>query len=222
MKKLLLPVVLLLVGCVGSNSKIAKKALPQTVMITVGNLEKVNGSQEYKEVRVTGAGVFISPSGHILTAAHLFHEKVGYAFIQPYLNPESFYGAVILYVDKSRDLALLKVDYPSRNYAKLARRRSVQVGNPVLAIGHPLGLEWTVTHGIVSKFAENELLVQTDASLNRGNSGGPLYDDKGNLIGINIHLYSPSPFAPSVGLGRAASIKSIQQFLSLFKDLSID
>ena len=209
-----------LMGCAGPGVKVAKKSLPQVVKVMATNeIQKPGSMTEYVESNRRGAGVFISSYGHILTAAHLFTDRVKYVYITTYNNQESQYKAEILYISEIDDLALLKVDLRSYNYARLTGIRSVEIGEPVIAIGHPLGLEWTVTKGIVSRFADYHMLIQTDAAINMGNSGGPLYDMEGRLIGINVHIYSTSPFSPNVGLGRAASVLAIQKMLSNFKGL---
>ena len=117
------------------------------------------------------------------------------------------YEAKIIGFDRSTDIAVLKIDSPDAlPYVTLANSDFLEVGDVVFAVGNPLGIGMTVTMGIVSATRKSELgilrdegsyenFIQTDASINRGNSGGALLDAKGRLIGINTCLLytSPSP-----------------------------
>ena len=200
-----------LLGCTPNSVGIAKKALPTTVAISV----------DRGNYRVGGSGVFISPNGHILTAAHVIRDAVKPPQIRLYRTFHASYAGKVILVDHGRDLALLKINYPSRKYAKLRLYPPLKVGEPVLAVGHPLGLTWTVTHGIISRLQNDNYWTQNDAAVNPGNSGGPLFDAQGRLIGINVSIYTTSPFAVSAGLSIATSPQSIAEFLSVLQGLKL-
>jgi serine protease Do len=143
-------------------------------------------------VRVTtgrsiGSGFIINQEGYLVTNYHVIvgnENKVRVLTYDRQILPAEFIGH-----DEVRDLALLKVDgqYP---WLELADSDSLQVGKKVIAIGNPLGLSFTVTEGIISALNRKgpnglEDYIQTDVSLNPGNSGGPLIDTQGKVVGIN-------------------------------------
>lgn len=134
-----------------------------------------------------GSGVYISPNGHILTAAHLFRDDVQKIVVNDLSTGE--HSATLLEIDEQNDLALLKVDVSSPTpYGRIADPRKLKVGQEVFAIGQPAFLEWTVTHGIISALNRDGQgfynHLQTDTPLNPGNSGGPLFNMKGEIVGI--------------------------------------
>jgi serine protease Do len=161
-------------------------------------------------VRVLGSGVFVSRKGHILTCAHLFTVGVSSTIMVNLYNGKAE-EAKLVYMDVDRDLALLKIKSRSYNYAKLTRGRLL-AGQEVLAIGSPLSLEFSVTRGIISYVDRNlgDLFTytQTDAPINSGNSGGPLFNLEGELVGINS-----AKMRDADGLGFAVSPKTIRDFL---------
>jgi len=162
-----------------------------------------NRQQEEQEIpqRGGGSGFFISHDGEVLTNAHVVEGLNGSE------NPKIVvktsdgkrYPAAVLGVDKALDVALLKIDIQHAPYAKLGDSDAAKVGEWVVAIGNPLGLEHTVTQGIISAkgrtssmMGANDDLVagflQTDAAINRGNSGGPLFNMGGEAVGINAAI----------------------------------
>jgi S1-C subfamily serine protease len=159
-----------------------------------------------------GSGVIVSPDGFILTNAHVVR---GAQVIRVTLDNGKDYDAQIVAVPQeftARDLALVKVQAPGQlRTAKFGRVEDAQVGNWVVAIGSPFGFSETVTAGVLS--AKGRVVqdggghtlfrdvLQTDAAVNPGNSGGPLVDVNGTVIGINEAIYSPS--GGSVGIGFA-------------------
>jgi S1-C subfamily serine protease len=176
----------------------------------------------------TGSGFVIDHEGHILTNAHVIQ---GAAKIEVTLgNTDSSepVSAEVVGEDPSTDLALLKVDAPSDQLHPLALGDSsqAQVGDPVVAIGNPFGLDRTVTTGIVSAlqreikapngFTINNV-IQTDAAINPGNSGGPLLDTNGRVIGINSQIESAGG-GGNVGVGFAVPISTarhvVQQLIA--------
>jgi S1-C subfamily serine protease len=160
--------------------------------------------------RDIGSGFIIDDQGHILTNSHVL---LGGGRIQVTLENQEMYDAKILARDRRNDLGLIKIT-PRKKlpFLPLGDSDHIQVGQKVLAIGNPFGLEGTLTTGIVSslgrtikddKGIELEGMIQTDAAINPGNSGGPLLDSGGNVIGINTAIYGPGG---NIGIGFAMPI----------------
>jgi S1-C subfamily serine protease len=166
-----------------------------------------------------GSGFLINDSGFILTN---FHVISGSSRIQVTLADQTQYFAKALDTDRSDDLALIKIE-PKRQleYLSLGDSERLQVGQKVLAIGDPFGLEGTLTVGVVSSIGraingENqqrlEGMIQTDAAINGGNSGGPLLDSNGSVIGINTAILGRT----NIGIGFAMPINRAKALLSDF------
>jgi len=142
-----------------------------------------------------GSGFIISSDGLILTNAHVVRDAKD---VTVKLSDRREYTAKVLGLDTATDIAVLRVDAKDLPVVRLGDPRSLEVGDPVLAIGAPYGLEQTATSGIVS--AKGRSLpgdavvpfIQTDAAVNPGNSGGPLFDGSGSVVGINSQIYSRS------------------------------
>ena len=141
----------------------------------------------------TGSGVIISTDGYIVTNNHVVD---GADELTVTLNDNKESSARIIGTDKTTDLALIKIDAKNLPAIRIANSDNVKVGEWVLAIGNPLGLNNTVTAGIISAKARTlgangvESFIQTDAAINAGNSGGALVNTNGELVGINAMLYS--------------------------------
>jgi len=141
----------------------------------------------------TGSGVIISSDGYIVTNNHVVD---GADELTVTLADNKEYSARIIGADKTTDLALIKIDGHGLPAIEIANSDNVKVGEWVLAIGNPLGLNNTVTAGIISAKARTlgangvESFIQTDAAINAGNSGGALVNTNGQLVGINAMLYS--------------------------------
>ena len=141
----------------------------------------------------TGSGVIISTDGYIVTNNHVVD---GADELTVTLADNKEYSARIIGADKTTDLALIKIDGRNLPAIQIANSDDVKVGEWVLAIGNPLGLNNTVTAGIISAKARTlgansvESFIQTDAAINAGNSGGALVNTNGQLVGINAMLYS--------------------------------
>ena len=152
----------------------------------------------------TGSGVIISQDGYIVTNNHVVE---GADELTITLNDNREFSARIIGTDKNTDLALIKVNATGLPAIKVISSDDIKVGEWVLAIGHPLNLRATVTAGIVSAKARSlgangvEAFIQTDAAINQGNSGGALVNAKGELIGINAMLTSPT--GSNIGYGFA-------------------
>ena len=142
-----------------------------------------------------GSGFIIDSDGYILTNAHVVD---GAEKVRVQLNNNKEYSAEVIGMDKRTDVALVKIQGGQLPVAKLGDSDQVQVGDWVLAIGSPFGFTHTATQGIVSAVARNlpsgdyVPFIQTDAAVNPGNSGGPLFNSKGEVIAINSQIYSRS------------------------------
>ena len=142
-----------------------------------------------------GSGFLVSSDGIVLTNAHVVD---GAKVVTVKLSNHREYKAKVLGADRSSDIAVLKIDAKDLPTVQLGDSNQLHVGDYVLAIGEPFGLEETATAGIVS--AKGRSLpgdgyvpfIQTDAAVNPGNSGGPLFDANGNVVGINAQIYSHS------------------------------
>lgn len=157
-----------------------------------------NGGSQKRQVQTprktaTGSGVIISADGYIVTNNHVVD---GADELTVTLNDNQEYSARIIGADKTTDLALIKIDGKNLPAIVIANSDDIKVGEWVLAVGNPLGLNNTVTAGIVSAKARSlgansvESFIQTDAAINAGNSGGALVNTRGELVGINAMLYS--------------------------------
>lgn len=201
----------------------ANKVLPSIVGITVEYT--VNspyfGYSMQSTGSATGSGVIISEDGYILTNNHVVNTSSTSSYYQvsqankvtvKLYNDETVYDAKIIGTDETTDLAVIKIDKNNLPAAELGDSDSVKVGEFSMAIGNPLGMESTVTAGIIS--ASNRTItsdgkeftvIQTDAAINSGNSGGALVNSKGEVIGINTLKLSGSGIE---GIGFAIPINS--------------
>jgi len=176
-----------------------------------------------------GSGSIIDKDGHILTNWHVINgqQKMHVCFFDPSfgsiddISSDNFTTATVIASDSKRDLAILKLDNKSRNvnYLKKGSIYNIDISMDVFAIGHPEGLIWSFTDGIISRvrkgykwtYSENEMkadVIQTQTPINPGNSGGPLFNIKGELIGINSFGKGSSQ-----GLNFAVHLREINQFL---------
>jgi S1-C subfamily serine protease len=158
-------------------------------------------------VEGAGSGFVIDPRGYILTN---FHVVAGAQTIEVILGDKTRFAAKFIGADQRNDVALLKIDPKGKQLASLSLgdSGSLQVGQKVLAIGNPFGFQSTLTTGVVSALGRTvqtsdstfiDDAIQTDASINRGNSGGPLINTHGAVIGINSAIYTPSGTAAGIG-----------------------
>ncbi len=169
--------------------------------------------------RALGSGFVIDKAGHVVTNYHVIE---GARSVEVSFSNNESMKAKIVGSDPSTDVAVLKVDAHSRALTplRLGNSDAVHVGDPVVAIGNPFGLERTVTTGIVSALqrvitAPNNFsidhVIQTDAALNKGNSGGPLLDARGDVIGVNSQIQTGDPSAQgNVGIGFAVPIDTVK------------
>ena len=171
------------------------------------------GQPTTREAQSLGSGFIISADGYVVTNNHVITaEGRGEVEAITVTMPDGTdYPAELVGRDAASDLAVLKIEngnepFPFVNFNETGDARA---GDWVIAIGNPFGLGGTVTSGIISSVLRTtggtayDRYIQTDASINRGNSGGPLFDMQGNVIGINNAIFSPS--GGSVGIGFAGS-----------------
>jgi S1-C subfamily serine protease len=178
------------------------------------------------ETAATGSGFALDDQGFILTNAHVVE---GAKEVRVRFGDEGSVKAKVEGADPSTDLAVLKVD-PGKVKLRpipLGDSSKVRVGDPVIAIGNPFGLDHTVTTGIVSALQRSidapngfsiENAIQTDASINPGNSGGPLLDDSGRVIGINAQIETGGGSRGSVGIGFAIPINLAKRVIPQLKE----
>lgn len=164
-----------------------------------------------------GSGCIIDPLGIVVTNKHVIGS--GYNLTVS-LQDGNSYSASLLDVDND-DLALLKVHTnKTLPYIKLGDSSKIEVGQRVLAIGNPFGLERTLTTGIISRIDYKFNRIQTDAAINPGNSGGPLLNSRAELVGINQAIINPSGRS-SAGIGFAIPSNTVKRLLALSRNAKI-
>jgi S1-C subfamily serine protease len=200
-----------------NNIDIYKSAHLATVNITSTVYRRTIFLEIYPS-KDQGSGFLITGDGKILTNSHVVANEHQ---LEVTLSDQSKYKATLLSRDESNDLALLQIT-PRKKlpWLRLGDSEGLQVGQKVLAIGNPFGLDGTLTTGVVSSLArtirgENdqklEGLIQTDAAINMGNSGGPLLDSAGDVIGINTAILGPN--GGNIGIGFAMPINRAKLML---------
>ncbi len=175
----------------------------------------------------TGSGFLIDNEGHIVTNNHVVE---GATKVEVRLgSSDTEHEAEVVGADPATDVALLKIDVPAdqQHPLELGNSAQVQVGDPVVAIGNPFGLDRTVTAGIVSALqrqiqAPNGFsishVIQTDAAINPGNSGGPLIDSAGKVIGINSQIQTGGSSDGNVGIGFAVPINTAREVVEQIEE----
>jgi S1-C subfamily serine protease len=175
------------------------------------------GIPEQEEHEALGSGFVIDKAGHVVTN---FHVVEGASEISVSFSNRDAVPATVVGVDRSTDIAVLKVEEKARALTPLdlGDSSTLRVGDPVVAIGNPLGLERTVTAGIVSALSRPlstpggaiDQVIQTDAPLNSGNSGGPLLNARGQVIGVNTAIATTGRSAGSFGIGFAVPVDTVK------------
>ncbi|HUF02043.1 MAG TPA: trypsin-like peptidase domain-containing protein [Gaiellaceae bacterium] len=194
---------------------IYERAHKGVVKVTVGGRSPLGGSQ-----RAQGSGFVVDRDGHIVTNHHVVS---GAGSVTVTLWNGSTHRAELVGEDPSTDLAVVRIDAPPSVLVplELGDSSEVEIGDSVVAIGSPFGLDGTVTSGIVSALhrqmrAPNDFTItdsiQTDAAINHGNSGGPLLDDRGRVIGVNTQIESES--GGNVGIGFAVPSNTVRSIVS--------
>ena len=186
---------------------------------------------EGQSQQALGSGFVVDKDGHIVTNYHVVQ---GATRVEVSFSNQDTVKATIVGTDPSTDLAVLKVDVPAKALTPLALANSdvVRVGDPVVAIGNPFGLERTVTAGIVSALQREvrspnnytiDHVIQTDAPINSGNSGGPLIDAQGRVIGVNSQIETANGGGGNVGIGFAVPSNTVKSVVAqLLADGRVD
>jgi S1-C subfamily serine protease len=165
--------------------------------------------------RGTGSGFVWDAKGHVVTNNHVI---AGASSATVRLADGEAYDASLVGTSAAHDLAVLRITADRPEPIPIGESGSLQVGQSVLAVGNPFGLDWTLTTGVVSALERTipsqdgrpiRGLIQTDAAVNPGNSGGPLLDSAGRLIGVNTAIYSPS--GASAGIGFAVPVDTVNR-----------
>jgi S1-C subfamily serine protease len=208
---------------------IYERAAPGVLFIRsriVQNVQSPFGlGPESQSSTATGTGFVIDGSGHILTNYHVI---AGASNVTVGFDDNRTVEAKVLGTDPQNDLALLSVDPSGLKLVPLALgdSSSAQVGDPVIAIGNPFGLDRTLTTGVVSALQREiqapngfaiQHVIQTDAPINPGNSGGPLLDAAGRVIGINSQIETGGGGNGNVGIGFAVPINTAKRMLPELK-----
>jgi len=197
-----------------------EKAAKSVVYITNSAVRRDIWSLNTFEVpQGSGSGFIWNAKGHIVTNYHVIY---GADSIQVVLDDQSTHDARVIGVDPDHDLAVLQITPPKGKLKPLdiGNSQDLQVGQKVLAIGNPFGLDHTLTTGVVSALGRSikamnnrtiEGVVQTDAAINPGNSGGPLLNSSGKLIGVNTQIISPS--GAFAGIGFAVPVNMVKRIV---------
>jgi S1-C subfamily serine protease len=205
-----------LLGQEAINVKIYSEAAPAVANIVTRTLE-YDVFMEPVPTEGAGSGFVIDPRGYILTN---FHVVQGAQAISVTLGDRSHFDAKFVGADERNDIALIKIEPKDRklNALTMGDSDNLQVGQTVLAIGNPFGFQSTLTTGIVSALGRTvqtgqttviDGAIQTDAAINQGNSGGPLLNSHGEVIGINSAIYTPT--GTTAGIGFAIPISTAKQ-----------
>lgn len=191
------------------------------------------GDRSYsQEVKSLGSGFIISPDGYIITNDHVAGNATE---IVVTLTNGKHYSARVVGTDPVSDICLLKVDAENLSYIPLGNSDNIIIGEWVIALGNPFGLfevndQPTVTVGVVSASNMNLdpvneryylNMIQTDAAINGGNSGGPLVNSLGEVIGVNTIIYTAGGSQGSIGLGFAIPINKVKRIISELQDRGV-
>ncbi|MDH4121037.1 MAG: trypsin-like peptidase domain-containing protein [Deltaproteobacteria bacterium] len=207
-----------------NNVEVFKRSAPSVVYITNRQLARNPYTLDIMEIpRGAGSGFIWNREGLILTNAHVVE---GASSILVTFHDQSTYPAKIEGISLDKDIALLRVKAPASLLEPLPAGDSSQleVGRKVLAIGNPFGLDFTLTTGVVSAMGREIVspsgrhirgVIQTDAAINMGNSGGPLLNISGQVVGMNTAILSPQG-GGSVGIGFATPINTIRKVVEQF------
>ncbi len=197
-----------------------RQASPSVVHITTIAVQRdLFTLNLYQIPEGTGSGFVWDTNGNIITNFHVIQNADA---AQVTLADQSIWKARVVGAAPDKDLAVLRIDAPANRLSPIpvGRSKDLQVGQSVLAIGNPFGLDQSLTTGVISALGREiesitrrpiQGVIQTDAAINPGNSGGPLLDSAGRLIGVNTAIYSPS--GGSAGIGFAIPVDTVNRIV---------